>query len=227
MRRIRAAFSLLFLAASCFMAGAYSPTTTWPYIYEEFTEGSVRLLSGVEKNAEFNIHLSGSVLHYIEGDNVKTLNISEVLVIRIGKDIYTNVAGQMLKVLAKSDKCLIVEDTEVDFAILNSTGGAYGTSSNTISSMALTSAEGIGGSNTSTALNHMELKRSKEDGKVLPLIIKNYIFVKGYKIYCAKKDVLEQPVDKDALKVFLKENKIKFNKPESVILLGDFLYDLL
>lgn len=227
MKRIFTAVLLLFSAASCIMVRAYNPTTTWPYVYPEFVEGTAKFLKGGEKAAKFNLHLSGNQLHYIDGDHVKSVNISDVAAVKIGEDIYANVSGSMLKVLAKSDKCLIVEGYEIDYATLNSTGGAYGTSSNTIGTMALTSAEGIGGSNSSSALNHMELKRSKENGKVLPLIIKKYFFVKGYKIFCAQKDVLELPLDKNVVKTFIKERKIKFKEPESALVLGDFLYELL
>lgn len=76
-------------------------------------------------------------------------------------------------------------------------------------------------------MNHMELKNNKDNGKELPLIKKNYIFVKGQKIFCTKKDVLALSVDRDAVKSFLKANKIKFNDPQSVLILGDFLYGLL
>lgn len=227
MRRVLTAVLLFFSAAFCVVVKAYSPTTTWPYLYPEFVEGTVMFLKGGEKTAKFNIHLSDNQLHYIDGAYVKSVNVSDVAAAKIGDDIYASVSGSMFKVLAKSDKCLIVEGCEIDYASLNSTGGAYGSSSNTMGTMALTSAEGTGASNSSSALNHMELKRNKEDGKVLPLIIKKYFFVKGYKIFCAKKDVLDLPLDKDVIKTFIKERGIKFREPVSALVLGDFLYELL
>lgn len=131
----------------------------------------------------------------------------------------------MLKVMAKSDKAIVVEEFNIDFAALNATGGAYGSSSTSAGTTAFSSLEGIGG--TRTNMNHMELKNNKDNGKELPLIKKNYIFVKGQKIFCSKKDVLALSVDRDAVKSFLKANKIKFNDPQSVLILGDFLYGLL
>ncbi|MGN0201748.1 MAG: hypothetical protein ACI399_02435 [Candidatus Cryptobacteroides sp.] len=203
---------------------AQTPTTTWPYLYGEFTDGVVCLSKKGEIEGKFNICLDGCVLHFIDKDMVKSHSSAEVLSVRIGKDIFQNVYGRLLKVLDMSDKCLIVQENEIDFASLNSTEAAYGSSSTTLGNMSLSSAEGIGGTNTSASLNHMELKHNRDQGKELPLIVKNYIFVKGRKIFCTKKDVLEIAPDKDSMKQFLKENPVKWKEPHSVLAVGDFLY---
>lgn len=206
-------------------AQSYQPTTTWPYMYENFMEGTVRFVQGGEQDGKYNISLDGNALHFIEGDYVKAFPASRLFAVRIGDDIYQNIGGMMLKVIAKSDKAIVVEEFNIDFAALNATGGAYGSSSTSAGTTAFSSLEGIGG--TRTNMNHMELKNNKDNGKELPLIKKNYIFVKGQKIFCTKKDVLALSVDRDAVKSFLKANKIKFNDPQSVLILGDFLYGLL
>lgn len=205
----------------------FHPTTTWPYIYGDFIDGTVKLSQGIDKKARLNVSLASSRLHYIDGELVKEMNMSDVLAAGIGNDIYQNISGKMMKVIAKSEKSLVVEGAEVDYATLNSTGAAYGTSSNTLGTMALTSAEGIGTSSSSKNVNHVELKNSKEDGKMLPLIVKRYIFVKGYKIYCTKKDIGSLNVDQAAVKAFMKENKIKLKDPQDALMLGDFLSGLL
>ena len=68
----------------------------------------------------------------------------------------------------------------------------------------------------------MELKNSKEDGKILPLIQKKYLFVNGKIVYATRKDVqaVSDPAD---LKAFLKENKIKWNNPQSLLTVVDYL----
>jgi hypothetical protein len=70
------------------------------------------------------------------------------------------------------------------------------------------------------------LKLSKENGKQLPLIVKKYIVVKGMRFYATKRDFLNVPgLDRDKAKAFLKQNKIKWNNVQSLLLAGDFLAD--
>lgn len=200
----------------------YSPTTTWPYLYADFTEGEVQLPSGEGKPGKYNISLADNKLHFIDGDMVKEANSADVFAVRIGQDVFTNFEGSMLQVLAKSDKCLVVEESTIDYAALNETGGAYGSSSNTVGTMALSSVEGVGGGHAN--INHMELKSSKDDGKILTLTKKMFIIVGGKKIYASKKDVLDvDGIDKEALSAFIKENKIKWKDAQSVLQVGDYL----
>lgn len=215
--------AILLFAIGQFADGqSFSPTTTWPYAYNDFVDGEVQMAVGKNKTGKYNICLDGNKLHFIEGDLVKEAKSSDVIAVKIGQDFYTNVGGQLLKVVAKSDKALVVEDKEIDFAALNATGGAYGSSSNSVGTMALSSAEGIGGSRTN--MNHMELKNNKDGGKILTLIQKYYIVFGQHRVYAAKKDVMDcDGVDKAVLSAFLKENKIKWKDPQSIVLVGDFL----
>jgi len=214
------------LATAALAFSQNGPTTTWPYVYDEFQDGALLWTGGKEQNGKFNICLADNKLHFIEGAYIKAANMAEILSVKIGPDVYQNAAGEMLKVLAKSDKSLVVEGLEVDFAALNETGGAYGSSSTTIGTTALSSLEGIGGTNSSQNINHMELKLNKENGKALSLIVKKYIFVKGRKIFASKRDFMEVPgLDKEAAKAFLKGNKIKWSKVQDILKAGDFLAD--
>ena len=127
-----------------------------------------------------------------------------------------------MKVLARSDNGFIAQETLADMAALNSTGGAYGSSSNSIATQALSSLEGIGGSRSN--MNHMELKNSKDDGQILPVKDKLFIVMNDAVVFAAKKDVSEiYGIDKKALNSFIKENKIKWKDPQSLIVLLDYL----
>lgn len=215
------------LFASATLAQAqYEPTSSWPYVYDDFQDGVILWVGGKEKPGKYNINLVDKKLHFIEGAYIKVANMMEIASVRIGSDIYQNAAGEMLKVLSKSDKSLVLEDNEINYAALNETGGAYGSSSTTIGTTALSSLEGIGGTNSSQNINHMELKLNKDNGKVLNLINKKYLFVKGRKILATKKAVMEVPgLDNEAAKAFFKENKIKWNKVPDLQKVGDFLAD--
>ena len=66
----------------------------------------------------------------------------------------------------------------------------------------------------------------KNTGKVLPLKEKLYLNIGGRLVPATKRDV-QQVVDKNAAKAFFKANKIKWNKPESLMLLLPFLEEQL
>jgi hypothetical protein len=225
MKRVMILLAGLFASATLAQA-QYEPTSSWPYVYDDFQDGVILWVGGKEKPGKYNINLVDKKLHFIEGAYIKVANMMEIASVRIGSDIYQNAAGEMLKVLSKSDKSLVLEDNEINYAALNETGGAYGSSSTTIGTTALSSLEGIGGTNSSQNINHMELKLNKDNGKVLNLINKKYLFVKGRKILATKKAVMEVPgLDNEAAKAFFKENKIKWNKVPDLQKVGDFLAD--
>ncbi|MBR5274584.1 MAG: hypothetical protein IKU33_05005 [Bacteroidales bacterium] len=225
--RIIIGIILLFSATSVFAQyDKYNPTTTWPYMYADFAEGELKMNVGNPKVGKYNVHLLKGTLHFIEGDLIREANSYEVFSVKIGNDYYANAGGRMMKVVAKNDNGFIAEETLANIAELNNTGGAYGSSSNSLSTQALSSMEGIGG--TRSNMNHMELKNAKGEGEILPVTVKTYIVVPGYCIFAAKKDVSDlYGIDKKELNTFLKENSIKWKDPQSLLILVDFLAERL
>lgn len=216
----------LMLSLSGMSAQSSEPTTTWPYIYSDFKSGELKPLSGAPIQGAFNIHVLESRLHFIEDGIIREMKPSEVLSVKVGDDIFATVSGKMMKVLAKSDNGFVAEEVLVDIARLNTTGGAYGSSSNSIATQALSSLEGIGG--TRTNMNHMELKNAKDEGSPLPVIVKKYLVFPGYVVYATKADVSKLAgIDKDELNTFIKENKIKWKDENSLIKVLDFIYEKL
>ena len=153
-------------------------------------------------------------LHFIDGELIR--ETYDFVSVKIGDDLWVNAGGRVRRVLARNENGFIVEGLDVDYATLNSTGGAYGSSSTTLGTMALTSLEGIGATNSSSALNHMELKAAKNNGQILPLIKKKYVFAEGKCIFATRNEISEE-VGSDTLKAFLKTVKVKWNNPESLL----------
>lgn len=203
-------------------AAQTAPTTTWPYMYPDFVEGEILTQDGFNKKGLFNVHVLRATLHHIDGDLVKEVAPGTVFSVRIANDLYINASGRLMKVLAQNDNGYVAECSEVDMVKLNSTESAYGASSTTQGTMSLSSLEGIGATNSNSSLNHMELKNNKENGQTLPLIKKKYLFVNKKCIYATRRDVSENS-DSDALKAFLKSNKVKWNDPQSLLGVVDFL----
>ena len=202
------------------------PTTTWPYIYPDFLSGELKQLTGAPVQGAFNIHILESRLHFIEDGMIREVQPSEVVSVKVGDDYFATVSNKMMKVLAKSGNGFVAEEVLVDMARLNATGGAYGSSSNSIATQALSSIEGIGG--TRSNMNHMELKNAKNEGSVLPVIVKKYLVFPGYVVYATKNDVSKlYGIDKDEMNAFLKEHKIKWKDENSLIQVLDFICEKL
>ena len=222
MRRTILSAFVLILSLYGISAQNYKPTTRWPYLYEDFQAGERKKNVGAPIEGTYNIHILLGTLHFIEDGMIREALPSEVFSVKIGNDYYANVCGTIMKVLAKSDNGFIAKESLADIAALNNTGGAYGSSSNSIATQALSSMEGIGG--TRSNMNHMELKNSKDEGQILPLKEKLYLVLPDNVVFAARKDVSEMyGLDKKALNAFLKENKIKWQDPQSLIILLDYL----
>ncbi len=215
-------FLFLFI---CFLAAigavqAQEPTTTWPYIFNDFQSATIYLKAGGKIEYTANIHLGNSTLHYIDGNDVKESKSKDILLVVFGEQRFMNVNGKLMEVVAEQEGGFIARLKDIDFTRLNETGGAYGASSNTLSTKALTSIEGIG-----SVTNHAMQVANKESGKELPLR-NEYFIVVGGSVYPAEKALLPDfvPVDKkQSLKDFVKKNKIRWSKPADLIKLVDIL----
>lgn len=220
MKKTTAIIIALLLSINVF--AQFEPNTNWPYVYLNFTEGTLKMPIGVEKKALFNVHLAHSTLHFIEGNAVKQVSPSDIFGVQIGNDYYINANGMMMKVLAQNDNGVIALSQEVDVAALNSTDAAYGSGGATLGNMSLSSLESIGVGNGIVNNTLTDKDGEKENGKVLPLIEKIFIVSKGKVIYATKKDVTAA-IGADALKAFLKTNKIKWTDPQSLLTLMDYI----
>ena len=226
MRRYIFTVLALMLSLGSLSAQNSEPTTTWPYIYPDFLSGELKQLTGAPVQGAFNIHILESRLHFIEDGMIREVQPSEVVSVKVGDDYFATVSNKMMKVLAKSGNGFVAEEVLVDMARLNATGGAYGSSSNSIATQALSSIEGIGG--TRSNMNHMELKNAKNEGSVLPVIVKKYLVFPGYVVYATKNDVSKlYGIDKDEMNAFLKEHKIKWKDENSLIQVLDFICEKL
>lgn len=210
----------LFMLLFCTFAAAQQPTTTWPYIFNDFSPATVYLSSGGKIEYTANIHLAHSYMHYIDGEDIKEAKVRDILVVEIGGKKFMNVNSSLMQVVEESDGGFVAMLLEPDYSKLNETGGAYGGPSNTLSTKALTSIEGFG-----SVTNHMMQVNNKSNGKALPLK-KSYYIVAGGSIYPALKSAIADflPLNKkEAYKTFLKKNKIRWGNPNDLAKLIEVL----
>lgn len=200
---------------------AQSPTTTYPYLYDNFTEGTVVMDDGGREQRRMNVHLRAGRLHYIDNGIIREAFLTDVAVVEIGSDVFLPVNASMMRVAAKNDKGCVVEELLGDFESAREGSGAYGASSSSSATMKLTSVQ----TDSQINQNYMNILNEKEDGVALDIIKNYYVVTPQYRIRASRKEFEEAlPADKaPLLKGFLKEYKIKWRNPQSLLSLIDFL----
>ena len=235
MKKILSIFLLLasiqFIFAQEQDALPYEPMDTWPYLYERFEPGNVRTTQGtLFPYAALNICIADGTLHYIEKGKIMQADMGHVFTVMVGdKDVFVNAGGKMYQVLLENEDGSVLKRTSVDVEELNRVDIGYGVSSST-ASRTNTSLAGLG-METLDGVNMVNMtitsaEGRKNTGKILPFNEKIYLYIGGSLVPATKRDV-QQVVDKDAAKAFFKANKIKWNKPESLMLLLPFLEEQL
>lgn len=216
----------LILTLSCLLwvvaaLSAQEPTTTYPYLYPQFTDGTVVLDGGKEEARKLNIHLRADKLHYVDGGIIKEAFLKDVNAVKIGNDVFVPVYGSMMKVVAKNDNGMVVVEILGDFEASREATGAYGTSSTSSATMKLTSVQ----TDAQVNQNYMNILNEKDHGVPLRTVSTYYIFTQKLKVKAVEKDVMEAlPADKaDGWKTFLKTHKIKWKNPQSVLSVVDYL----
>lgn len=209
---------IVWVIALCISVSALAQeySTAWPYLYNEFTPGEVLTLKGSKLEYPMNIHILHGRLHFIEEGMIKEAASKDIVRVKIGEDEFLSVDQDVMKIVARGEKGLVVAHLLGDFEKLNEAGGAYGSSTTSSATRRLTSIEVQGKVNQ----NHMELREGRHNGELVDLTTTYYIIIPGMdKIPATKRGVEEAigPDRKADFKAWLKANKIKWNKPESFV----------
>lgn len=201
------------------------PNTKWPYLYEDFTPGTIYFESKEKSSADLNIHLWGNVLHYVTKDG-KIFQSTDQNVVRveIGPDAYIFSDHKLVRIIANEGTNLLVKLIRGDFdAMRSGGGGAYGASTNSSATRDLSSLGlELGG------LNNPELGlmlQEKRDGRSIPLVEQYFFIINGQQIEANKKGVEKFVGDAkaDDLKAFIKSHKTKWKNEDSLQQLLSFL----
>ena len=216
-------FVLSFMTIPLF-AQKYEPRDTWPFVYENFTDGSLYSNTGdVLLSARMNVSVLNQKLYYLKGETIMEADMVRLYAAKIGpaEDLYVNVGAKMYRVLAESDGGAALQADILDVERYNKASIGYGVTSYTastqnVSGLAMESAAGV---------NINQAQASKEGGESLPVLEKKYIlYGQGRIVPALKREVMDIPdLDKQAAKEFFKENKIKWNQAASLTQVADFL----
>ena len=219
MKKFVIALAALFLAASALRA--QSPTTTYPYLYPQFTVGRVVMDGGRAEEKKMNIHLRRDALHYLDNDIVKEAFLTDVKAVEIGTDVFVPVMGRMMKAVAKNGKGCVAEEILGDFESSREAAGAYGVPSTSSATMKLTSIQ----TDAQVNQNYMNILNERDNGVELRLVHNYYVVSPLYKVKATKKDITETLPEnrQDAWKDFLKTHKINWKRPQSLLEVVGFL----
>ena len=175
----------------------------------------------------FNIHLDLGALHYVEDGRIKEANVLNATTLLIGNDVFRNVAGKMLKVLARAQGGYIVEETRATYSAVVRNDGAYGTTAlnSTTTKTFLYNENAINQYNGYLMTDvYKDLLAMRDDAEKLPVRKNLYIVIGMDQIPADKKSVASlSGLDKKALKAFLKSEKIDWNEIGDLVKVIDYI----
>lgn len=212
------------LSAAVVAAQNVSPTVNWPYMYPDFVEGEMEKMGGQFEKGRYNIHLNVGALHYLNNGTIKEHPTVGIKSMTIGDDVYRNVGGKMLKVLAQTEGGFVVMETLANFNGIISRDGAYG-GAVANRDKTFSHQENNGSFNGYLITDKYEdLLAIKDDSDKVPVTKKIYIVIDNLLIFANKSSVIDMTgVDKKAFSAFLKSNQIKWKEPEDLVKIIDFI----
>jgi hypothetical protein len=212
------------LSAVAALSQNVSPTVNWPYMYPDFVEGEVEKIGGQFEKGRYNIHLNVGALHYLNDGTIKEHPTVGIKSMTIGDDVYRNVGGKMLKVLAQTEGGFVVMETLANFSGIVSRDGAYG-GAVANRDKTFSHQENNGSFNGYLVTDsYKDLLAIKDDSDRVPVTKKVFIVIGLQMILANKSAVIDMTgVDKKAFSAFLKSNDIKWKEPEDLVKVIDFI----
>lgn len=211
-------FALMAVAA---FAQDESPTTNWPYLYPDFMEGEILRTRGKAVKSMLNIHLNLGALHYVENGKIKEANTLGIDSIVIGEDVFRNVGGKMLKVLAETEGGYVVEEARGNFTAVVRNDGAYGTTGlNSTTTKTFMYNENVINAYNGYLLTdvYADLFAMKNQAETLPVNKNMFLVIGLQQIPATKKGVAAlDGMNRKAFSAFLKSEKIKWDEPEDLV----------
>lgn len=211
----------------------YKPLTSWPFVYEDFQPGRITTYQGAAIDYDqLNISLINGKPLFIKDGKIMEPDSKTIALLVIGEDSYISANGVLLKVLKNTLKSAVVQMEIVDAEAMNKANIGYGKSSlastQNVSASALSFEFEVVNAGVIDGFNNKGLdtmKQDKESGETLVTKRSIGIYYKGMFVPATRYDVLNIfGIDKDAVKDFIKAEKIKFNKVDDLAKLVDFLY---
>lgn len=209
------------------LAADFKPLSTWPYIYEEFSEGWITTHKGDKVRYDrLNISVSTCRAHYLSGDKIMEADPTSTATVLIGDDTYILASGKLVKVLSSAAKGAVVQSVGIDVAEMSKAdigyGKSYTASTQNVALSAITSSMDF-----SVNKSMETVSKEKYSGTAIALDETVGLFFNGSFVPATRYDIGNIPgIDQKAFKQFVKEHKIKFSSVEDLLKVLEFLYSL-
>lgn len=197
-------------------AQEYHPRESWPYLMENFESGVVTNYGGeVSADGYFNVSVIDGKLHFVKDGVIMVANMNQLQAVRIGEKVFVNRMGRLKEVIAEElGGLFVLKEVSVDEDELAKTDVGFGMRS-AVASTQKVNTLGVGGTTVNLALE-TAISAAKE-GAELPLKEKYYFLIKSREYPADKNSFLSmEGIDKVSAKAFLKNEKIKWHKAESL-----------
>ena len=225
MKKLLFSIIAILMAVAAF-AQKDSPTTSWPYLYPDFMEGELEVRTKITK-ALVNIHLNLGALHYVEDGKIKESSTIGITKLVIGEDVFRNVGGKLMKILAETEGGYVVEETRANYTAVVKKDGAYGTTAlnSTTTKSFLYNENVLNGYNGYLMTDiYADLHAMKDQSETLPVLKNRNLDIGLDQIKADRQNVLDiAGLDKKAFKAFLKAEKIKWDNPQDLAKVIDFI----
>ncbi len=197
----------------------FEPTTTWPYLFEDFQTGLITNFRGIEiSHKQLNISLLKGRAHYMQGDKLMEVEMGTITTLIIGEETFVPASGRLVKVIRATENGMTALSTVINVEEMNRPEASYGGSP--VSSVQAVNPWATGAMADIKTVNDL----SKTGGE--PLILKETrgIVYKRMFYPALRNVILNIPgVDKDAVKKFMKDNKIRLTDDEDLLKLAEFI----
>ncbi len=221
-RRISATLCAAAALALSAHAQGFEPREKWPYLYEDFQAGNIFDGKQTMPYDLLNVSVIDGRLHYVQDGIIMESPMYNVQVVRVGDDVFVNAGGRLMRLIVETEHGAVVRSVILDTEELSKSNIGYGKSS--VASTQNVSLMSLSGSNMNTK-SLISVQNEKMSGVRLPLRKQYYIVVGEIAIRAVKSEVVSYPgCDPDAVKAFLKAEKIRWTKPDDLARLAEFLY---
>jgi hypothetical protein len=214
--------SLASLAQEEFVVPA-SRTSTWPYLFGDFSNAKILDNNGKVQHMTVNLNLLNEEMQYLNNgeimqiyppENVQSITVNHMLFIFANK--------WFLQVVAKGEP-MLVKRFHGNMNDVVETTGAYGTQSTVSSTHGMSSID-LGGINN---MNYEYLKKGKESGKNFSVETTYYFKLGNQLVPVSKKQSLKLfPEQKSKIKNYIKQQNIDFKKQSDILKLTEFMNNL-
>lgn len=223
MKRLLTLCIAVLLASAAAAAQDDVPTINWPYLYPDFVEGEITQIGGATGKGLYNIHLGRGALHFVNDGIIAEVSTAGIMYVTLGENVFRNVGGKLMRVLAEAEKGCVVEERLADYSAVVRDDGAYGGSlSNAAKGFSYD--ENYGNYGYLVTNNYEDLLSIKNQSEELPLTVNIFLLINNEPVQANKKNVSAlNGVDKKAFSAFLKSENIKWKDPQSLVKVIDYI----